>query len=41
MVIIAGAIANTCYWFYREFGGTDFILPMLVLHAFFISIGLL
>ena len=41
VVIIAGVIANTCYWVYRESGGTNFFVPMLALHAGCISIGVL
>lgn len=39
IVVIAGAIANICYWFYRESGGTHFFVPMFVLHAICVSIG--
>ncbi|XZE19174.1 hypothetical protein SH449x_004487 [Pirellulaceae bacterium SH449] len=41
IVVLAGAIANICHWFYRESGGTRFFLPMLVLHAICVSIGVL
>ena len=41
IVVLAGAIANIGYWFYRESGGAGFFIPMLILHTICVSIGVL
>ncbi len=40
-IVFAGAIADICYWFYRESGRTGFFAPMLILHTVCVSIGIL